>query len=57
MKRRDDANGSQVSRERDPQQAAQGRDSARKAGSLILALPHHQREVIRLKVEGGLSDR
>ncbi|MGI9473872.1 MAG: RNA polymerase sigma factor [Rubripirellula sp.] len=57
MKALDDANGSQVSRDGDPQRMAQRRDTARKAGTLIGALPKHQQEVIRLKVESDMSYR
>lgn len=57
MKRSEDAVLKEPSRSRDPQVAAQQRDSARFAGQLINDLPKNQQEVIRLKVEGGLSYR
>ncbi len=52
-----DDNDSQTSRDGDPQMTAQKRDSAKQAGTLIGALPVRQQEVIRLKVESGLSYR
>ncbi|QDT11615.1 RNA polymerase sigma factor [Planctomycetes bacterium K23_9] len=47
----------EVSREVDPQQAAQSRDSSAKAKGLIEQLPARQQEIIRLKIQGGLSYR
>lgn len=58
MKKLDDLQAShQPSRDADPQAAAQRRESAAQAGSLMDKLPGNQREVIRLKVQGGLSYR
>lgn len=57
MKTLDDAGASQSSRDGDPQLAAQRRDTADQAGSLINGLPTNQQEVIRLKVECELSYR
>jgi RNA polymerase sigma-70 factor (ECF subfamily) len=57
MKRLDDASATQISRDGDPQAAAQRRDSAGQAGTLMGTLPARQQEVIRLKVESGLSYR
>ena len=55
MKSLDDAAATQTSRDGDPQLAAQHRDSAQQAGSLMGRLPARQQEVIRLKVESELS--
>jgi len=52
-----DAGAGQASRDADPRAVAQRRDTARQAGSLMQRLPPRQQEVIRLKVEGGLSYR
>lgn len=57
MKTTADAGAGQTSRDGDPGAVAQQRDSARQAGSLMQRLPARQQEVIRLKVEGGLSYR
>ena len=42
-------------RENDPQQTAVDRESSAQARGLIAQLPDRQQEVIRLKVQGGLS--
>ena len=47
----------QQSREGDPQIRAERCDDAGQAASLINDLPDRQQEVIRLKVQGGLSYR
>lgn len=47
----------QHSRERDPRMDAQQCDDAQQAASLIKELPERQQEVIRLKVQSGLSYR
>ena len=47
----------QQSREGDPQIRAERCDDAGQAASLISELPARQQEVIRLKVQGGLSYR
>lgn len=58
MKTLDDAHASgQPSRESDPQLRAQHKESAACAGTLMNRLPDRQREVIRLKVQSGLSYR
>ena len=57
MRTVDDIGASQPSRDGDPQLAAQRRDSAQHANTLMDGLPANQQEVIRLKVEGGLSYR
>lgn len=58
MKTLDDARASQhPSRDADPQMQAQHHDSAARAGSLMQDLPDRQQEVIRLKVQSGLSYR
>lgn len=58
MKTLDDAHAShQQSRDTDPQIQVQHRESAAKAGSLMKKLPDRQQEVIRLKVQSGLSYR
>ncbi len=57
MKALDESAAPQASSERDPQTVAQNRDSAQQADSLMDGLPSNQQEVIRLKVEGGLSYR
>ncbi len=57
MRTLDDAGAGQASRDSDPQMAAQQRESADKADTLIGTLPTRQQEVIRLKVESGLSYR
>jgi RNA polymerase sigma-70 factor (ECF subfamily) len=57
MRTLDDAGAGQTSRDGDPQLAAQRRDSANQADTLIGTLPRRQQEVIRLKVESGLSYR
>jgi RNA polymerase sigma-70 factor (ECF subfamily) len=45
----------QASSEGNPQRVAERRDTAILADSLINALPGRQQEVIRLKVDGGMS--
>ena len=58
MKKLDDLQAShQESRDPDPQVSIQNRESAAQAGTLMETLPDRQREVIRLKVQGGLSYR
>ena len=58
MKTLSDAHAeSQQSRERDPEADMQRRESADQAASLIDELPDRQQEVIRLKVQSGLSYR
>ena len=57
MRTLDDAGAGQTSRDGDPQLAAQQRDSADQAETLIETLPRRQQEIIRLKVESGLSYR
>lgn len=58
MKTLDDVQASQqVSRDDDPQIQVQHRETAAHAGTLMEKLPDHQREVIRLKVQSGLSYR
>ncbi len=58
MKMLDDAQASQQpSRDADPQLQAQHQESAARAGTLMEDLPDRQREVIRLKVQSGLSYR
>ncbi len=57
MRTLDDAGATQTSRDGDPQLAAQRRDSAEQASTLMDGLPTNQQEVIRLKVESGLSYR
>ena len=58
MKTLSDAHAeSQQSRERDPEADMQRRESADQAASLIGELPVRQQEVIRLKVQSGLSYR
>ena len=58
MKTLDDANASaQVSRERSPMQTAEGKEDCAVASSLLAELPKRQQEIIRLKVQGGLSYR
>ncbi len=55
MKTLDDHAASPTSPEGDPQRVAERRDTADQADSLMDGLPARQQEVIRLKVEGGLS--
>ncbi len=56
MKALDDAQASrQESRDPDPQLQVQQKESAAQAGTLMEILPDRQREVVRLKVQGGLS--
>jgi RNA polymerase sigma factor (sigma-70 family) len=57
MKTLDDSAAPQASSEGDPQAVALRRDSAQQADSLMDGLPNNQQEVIRLKVEGGMSYR
>lgn len=55
MKALEDCGAAQTSAERNPQVAAEHRETAIQADSLMNGLPPRQQEVIRLKVEGGLS--
>lgn len=57
MKALDESASSPASGEADPQRAAEKREAAHQADSLIDGLPARQQEVIRLKVESGLSYR
>ena len=57
MKTLDDAGAPHAKSDGDPQLAAQNRDSAQQACSLMDGLPSNQQEVIRLKVESGMSYR
>ncbi len=57
MRTMPDAGAEHVGRDDDPQFVIQERDSARQANRLMQYLPARQREVIRLKIEGGLSYR
>jgi RNA polymerase sigma-70 factor (ECF subfamily) len=57
MKTMAEVGAGQASRGGDPQAAAERRDSAQQAGSLMKRLPARQQEVIRLKIDGGLSYR
>lgn len=56
MKTLDDARASrQVSRDDDPSSIAEMTERHENAQSLLASLPERQREVIRLKIQGGLS--
>lgn len=55
MKTLDDSEPCPTSSESDPHLLAQRRDTARQADSLMDRLPPRQQEVIRLKVESGMS--
>ena len=58
MKALDDTTASQtVGREASPESEMQTRESCATAKGLIAKLPSNQQEVIRLKVQGGLSYR
>ena len=57
MKSLDDFAPSPTSTQGDPQELVQRHETAHQADSLLDGLPHRQQEVIRLKVEGGLSYR